>query len=98
MTTKKPTPHFSTRWAYCTNIWILQIGGLGAVETTRGIVTSDRQTRHLLLLGFGGLLLLLAFTGLTALSVLQKIETGSQMIRQDYFNRDRILEQLRSEI
>ena len=58
----------------------------------------DTQTRRLLVIGFGGLLLLLAFTGLNSISVLQKIETRSETIRKDYFNRDRILEQLRSDI
>ena len=62
------------------------------------MVSADRQTRRLLLLGFGGLLLLLAFTGLNALSVLQRIEIRSQTIREDYSSRDRILEQLRSDI
>jgi signal transduction histidine kinase len=62
------------------------------------MVSSDRQTRRLLLLGFGGLLLLLAFTGLNALYVMQKIEVRNETIREDYFNRDRILEQLRSDI
>jgi len=61
-------------------------------------IASDRQTRRLLLLGFGGLLLLLAFSGLNALSVLRKIQTQNEGIRKDYFNRDRILEQLRSDI
>ncbi len=60
--------------------------------------SADRQTQRLLLIGFGGLLLLLAFTGLNALSVLRKIETRSETIREDYFNRDRILEQLRSDV
>ena len=59
---------------------------------------SGRQTQHLLLIGFGGLLLLLAFTGLNGLSVLAKIETRNDSIRKDYFNRDRILERLRSDI
>ncbi len=56
------------------------------------------QTRRLLLVGFGGLLLLLAVTGLNALSVLGRIQTRNENIRRDYFNRDRILEQLRSDI
>lgn len=56
------------------------------------------QTLRLLLIGFGGLLLLLATTGLNALSVLRKIQTRNESIREDYFNRDRILEQLRSDI
>jgi len=58
----------------------------------------DIQTRRLLIVGFGGLLLLLAFTGLNALSVLRSIEVRSETIRRDYFHRDRILEQLRSDI
>jgi signal transduction histidine kinase len=55
-------------------------------------------TQRLLLVGFGGLLLLLAVTGLNALSVLGRIQTRNESIRRDYFNRDRILEQLRSDI
>ncbi len=62
------------------------------------MVSADPQTRRLLWLGFGGLFLLLAFTGLNALSVLRKIEVRSETIREDYFHRDRILEQLRSDI
>jgi signal transduction histidine kinase len=58
----------------------------------------DRQTRRLLLVGFGGLLLLLAFMGLDGLSILGEIQTQNQRIREDYFNRDRTLEQLRSDI
>ncbi len=56
------------------------------------------QTQRLLFIGFGGLWLLLAVTGLYALSVLGSIQTRNERIRQDYFNRDRILEQLRSDI
>ena len=56
------------------------------------------QTRRLLLIGFGGLLLLLAITGVNALSVLSRIQTRNESIRQDYLNRDRILQQLRSDI
>ena len=60
--------------------------------------TADRQTRRLLLIGFGGLLLLLAFSGFTALSVVGSIQMQNERIRADYFNRDQILEQLRSDI
>jgi signal transduction histidine kinase len=59
---------------------------------------SAAQSRRLLLVGFGGLLLLIAFTGLNAVSVLKKIETRNESIRQDYVNRDRIVQQLRSDI
>ena len=59
---------------------------------------AGNQTRRLLLIGFGGLLLLLAFTGFNALSVINRIQTRNENIRQDYVNRDRILQQLRSDI
>jgi signal transduction histidine kinase len=60
--------------------------------------TRSGQTQRLLFFGFGGLWLLLAMTGLYALSVLGSIQTRNERIRQDYFNRDRILEQLRSDV
>lgn len=56
------------------------------------------QTQRLLLIGFGGLLLLLALTGFYTLSILGKIQTNNESIRLDYVNRDRILENLRSDI
>ena len=59
---------------------------------------SGSQNKRLLLIGFGGLLLLLAFTGLNALVVLNKIQAENESIRKDYVNRDRILEQLRSDV
>lgn len=59
---------------------------------------SGTQTRRLLLVGFGGILLLLAITGLNAVSVLRTIQTRNERIRQDYLNRERILEQLRSDV
>jgi len=52
----------------------------------------------LLLVGFGGILLLLAITGLNAVSVLKAIQSRNEQIRQDYVNRERILEQLRSDV
>ena len=59
---------------------------------------SGTQTQRLLLIGFGGLPLLLAFSGVNALSVLNHIQSSNESIRQDYVHRDSILEQLRSEI
>jgi signal transduction histidine kinase len=60
--------------------------------------STGRQTQRLLLIGFGGLLLLLAFSGFNAVSVLSHIQTSNENIRQDYVNRDAILEELRSDI
>jgi signal transduction histidine kinase len=56
------------------------------------------QTRTLLWIGFGGLLALLAFAGFSALSIVGQIQIRNQSIRSDYVERDRILEQLRSDI
>jgi len=62
------------------------------------IASSGKQTRQLLLLGFGGLLILLALTGLNALSVLKTIQTRNEKIREDYVHRERVLEQLRADV
>lgn len=62
------------------------------------MTSSGTQTRRLLLVGFGGILLLLALTGLNTVSVLRTIQTRNEGIRQDYLNRERILEQLRSDV
>jgi signal transduction histidine kinase len=59
---------------------------------------STSQTRGLLWVGFGGLLLLLIITGLNAISVLNALENRNEKIRADYVNRSRILEQLRSDL
>src|SRR5215467_15145895 len=66
--------------------------------TGRGTPKVREGTRRLLLVGFGGILLLLALTGLNALSVLKTIQVRNEQIRQEYLNRERILEQLRSDI
>jgi signal transduction histidine kinase len=59
---------------------------------------SGSQTRGLLWIGFGGLLLLLIITGLNAISVLNALQHRNESIRQDYVNRSRILEQLRADL
>ena len=58
----------------------------------------ESQTRRLLLIGFGGLLLLLAFAGLNGISAVRTIQSRNEEIRREYVMRDRILEQLRSDI
>jgi signal transduction histidine kinase len=59
---------------------------------------TDRRSRRLLIIGFGGLLLLLVFTGLDTISVLQHIQAENQRIREDYVQRNRILEDLAIEV
>jgi signal transduction histidine kinase len=57
-----------------------------------------RQTRFLLWFGFGGLLILMAALGVSAVSFLYQIELRQDQIRNDYVERDRTLEKLRSSI
>ena len=62
------------------------------------VISVQKQARTLLWAGFGGLLLLLGVLGLSAISFLYQIEIRQERIRQDYVERDRTLEQLRSSI
>lgn len=59
---------------------------------------SQRQARILLWSGFGGLLLLMAVLGLSALSFTSQIEVRQETIRKDYVERDLKLEKLWSGI
>jgi signal transduction histidine kinase len=56
------------------------------------------QTRMLLWGGFGGLLLLMAVVGVSALSFMYQIQKRQEKIRQDYVERDQTLEKIRSDI
>ena len=56
------------------------------------------RTRLLLIVGFGGLLLLMAFAGLDAIQVFREMQDRNDAIRQDYLSRNRILNQIRSDL
>jgi hypothetical protein len=60
--------------------------------------SSHCQTRIALFAGFGGLLVLLGVLGLSAISFLSQIKVQEEKIRQDYVNRNRVLQNLRSDI
>jgi signal transduction histidine kinase len=62
------------------------------------IQSSNRQTRIALFAGFGGLLVLLGILGLSAISFLSQIKVREEKIRRDYVSRDRVLQNLRSDI
>ncbi len=64
----------------------------------RSPASAGHQTRIALFVGFGGLLFLLAVLGLSAISFLSQIRSREDKIRQDYVNRDRVLQGLRSDI
>jgi signal transduction histidine kinase len=55
-------------------------------------------TRAALLAGFGGLLILMAFAGFDAVSILTQIQTRNERIRNDFVDRNRTLEQIRSDL
>src|SRR6478752_9725713 len=57
-----------------------------------------RNTRLLLTAGFGGLLLLMSFSGVDAVRVLRSIQSRNDRIRQDFLDRNRLLNQIRSDL
>lgn len=54
--------------------------------------------RLVLLAGFGGLLLLLAFVGLEAVEVLRQIESSNNAIRAEFLDRNRTLHAIRASL
>ena len=57
-----------------------------------------RNTRLLLTIGFGGLLLLMAFAGIAAVRVLRSIQRRNDEIRSEFLVRNRLLNQIRSDL
>src|SRR5437868_2285490 len=55
-------------------------------------------TRAVLLAGFGGLLALMAFAGFGAVGIVREIQERNETIRRDYLERNRVLEQIRSDL
>jgi signal transduction histidine kinase len=55
-------------------------------------------TRAVLLAGFGGLLVLMAFAGIDAFSILRQIQDRNEKLRADFLDRSRRLEQIRSDL
>jgi signal transduction histidine kinase len=56
------------------------------------------STRAALLAGFGGLLILMAFAGVDAVSILRQIQTRNERLRNEFVDRSRTLEQIRSDL
>ena len=56
------------------------------------------STRLVLLAGFGGLLLLMAFAGLDGIQALRQIRASNDSIREEYLRRTRLLERIRADV
>ena len=56
------------------------------------------DSRLVLLAGFGGLLLLMAFSGFDGIQALQQIQTSNDAIREDFLLRTRVLERIRADV
>ncbi len=56
------------------------------------------NTRNALLLGFGGLLALLVVTGVDAVRVLSQLRKGNSMVREEFLERSRRIDGIRSEL
>ena len=56
------------------------------------------NNRLILIVGFGGLLLLLAFAGIDGLRTLLQIESSNDGIRDDFLLRTRVLERIRGDV
>ena len=57
-----------------------------------------RQSRTVLLAGFGGLLLIMVFAGVDGLQVLRRMQDRSGTIQRDFLERSKVLNQIRSDV
>jgi signal transduction histidine kinase len=64
-------------------------------KAARAITLSSRMV---LMVGFGGLLLLMGFAGADSLGTLRQIQQSNDEIREDFLSRTRALEQIRSDL
>src|ERR1700720_1945654 len=58
----------------------------------------QRQSRTVLLAGFGGLLLLMVFAGVDGLQLLRRMQNRSGAIQHAFLERSRVLNQIRSDV
>jgi signal transduction histidine kinase len=56
------------------------------------------NSRLVLMAGFGGLLLLMAFAGVDAINTLEQIQTSNDTIRDAFLLRTRVLERIRADV
>jgi signal transduction histidine kinase len=56
------------------------------------------NSRLVLIAGFGGLLVLMAFAGIDGMQALHEIQTSNDLIREDFLTRTRLLERIRADV
>lgn len=66
--------------------------------STRTPGTVPVNSRVALMAGFGGLLLLMAFSAVDGMQALQQIQTSNDTIREEFLQRTRVLERIRSDV
>src|SRR5215472_2257331 len=64
----------------------------------RGLKTALLHSRFILLAGFGGLLLLMAFAGVDSLVTIREIQNSNDANREEFLWRTRLLEKIRSDV
>ena len=58
----------------------------------------QKQSRAVLLAGFGGLLMMMVFAGIDGLRVLRRMQDRSGTIQHEFLERSRVLNQIRSDV
>ncbi|HLK64535.1 MAG TPA: ATP-binding protein [Bryobacteraceae bacterium] len=56
------------------------------------------NSRHALMAGFGGVLLLMALAGVDGIQALEQIQTSNDSIREDFLLRTQVLERIRADV
>jgi len=69
-----------------------------AQQSTRAARAIAVSSRLVLIVGFGGLLLLMGFAGFDSIQTLRQIQKSNDDIREDFLSRTRVLEQIRSDL
>jgi hypothetical protein len=69
-----------------------------ALQSARTAKAIALYSRVLLMVGFGGLLILMGFAGFDSIQTLRQIQSSNDEIREDFLSRTRVLEQIRSDL
>ena len=64
----------------------------------RGLKGTLLQSRYILIVGFGGLLLLMVFAGIDSVVTLRQIQNSNDKLREEFLWRTRMLERIRSDV